>query len=334
MIRKLLILLGAVPAIYLLTAVALVLTPVNQTLPERNFDLIGQPSHTEIDLVPIDEDYVARDGAELYCPYFQGDSDIVIVLIHRAGSDGTYLLPLAERLNNLSNATVVVPDLRGHGRSALGNMGDVDYLGQLEHDLEDLNAALRIKYPDAKIILGGHVSGGGLAVRYGGSQLAQFDGYLLLAPYLEYDATTVRADNTGWAMSSARRYVGLNMLNRIGITGLNGMPVLFFNHPKAVENPLQVDSYSYRMSESFSSQSYDSDLQANQKSILTLIGNHDELFDADQFEAVFRENAPLAELYIIPDTTHLDLVSQPQAINLTISWIEEINRSPSATFSN
>ena len=334
MIKKLMILLGAMTAIYLFTAVALILAPVNQTPSERNLDLIRQPPQNEISLTPIDENYVARDGAEIYCPYLQGDSDIVVVLIHGAGSDGTYLLPLAERLNASTNATVVIPDLRGHGRSSLANKGDVDYVGQLEHDLEDLNAALRLKYPDAKIILGGHASGGGLAVRYGGSQLAEFDGYLLLAPYLGYDAPTVRADYSGWAVASTRRYLGLAMLNHVGITGLNGMPVLFFNHHDAGENLLQVESYTYRMSESFTPQSYDSDLQSNHKSILTLIGNLDELFDADQFEAVFRENAPHAELHIIPNTMHLDLVSQPEVINLTIRWVEEINRSPSSNFSN
>jgi alpha-beta hydrolase superfamily lysophospholipase len=92
---------------------------------------------------------------------------------------------------------VLIPDLRGHGESAQAGMGDVGYLGQLEDDLEDMHSALRSEYPDARMVLAGHSSGGGLAVKYGGGSLAQFDAYILLAPYLGYKAPTVRPNSGG-----------------------------------------------------------------------------------------------------------------------------------------
>ncbi|QJX03005.1 alpha/beta fold hydrolase [Alcanivorax sp. IO_7] len=143
-------------------------------------------------------------------------------------------------------AHVYTPDLRGHGR-APARRGDVNYLGQLEDDLDDFLARLRLEHPDAALLLGGHSSGGGLVIRHaGGRPEIKADGYLLLAPYLHHKAPTHRSD-AGWARPNVPRLIGLSLLNRVGITAFNDRPVIRFNMPRAVRDGTETLTYSYRL---------------------------------------------------------------------------------------
>lgn len=321
MIKKVLISVALTPIIYILIAVMLTMLPVDKSPSGDSLDFEQLPSPDRVSVSTFETSMVARDGNRLFYRLIKGGSDLVIVLMHGSGADGRYLLPMAEMLHKQANATVVIPDLRGHGRSALGQLGDVSYLGQYDHDLEDLNLLLREAFPKSNIVLGGHSSGGGLALRYGGNGLAAFDSYLFLAPYLGFDAPTVRPNSGGWVTVSTRRYVGLSMLNRVQITALNGTRVLFFNRPETIDDPLLADSYSYRLNQSFAPASFEDDLSANTKPILVLVGQDDEAFYANQFEPIFQKNAPLAEVYLLPDIKHLDLVHQPEAVDLIIEWL-------------
>lgn len=57
-------------------------------------------------------------------------------------------------------ATVITPDLRGHGRN-LKDQPDINYIGQLEEDIEDIIRYAKDSLNARKIILAGHSSGGG-----------------------------------------------------------------------------------------------------------------------------------------------------------------------------
>lgn len=312
------------PLIYLLIAVVLVLIPVRRHYSQEGLDF-DTLNRADIADFRVRESYFkVRDGSDIFYRYMPGASRLVVVLLHGSGTEGRYLLPLAQQLSASSSVTTIIPDLRGHGESALAGMGDVGYLGQLEDDLEDMHSALRSEYPDARIVLAGHSSGGGLAVKYGGGSLAQFDAYILLAPYLGYKAPTVRPNSGGWVQVSRRRYVGLSMLNNVGIKAMNGFRVLFFNRPQALADPLQTDSYSYRLNESFSPQSYADDLRANKKPMLVLVGENDEAFYADKFEAVFSKYSPGADLQIVPNLTHLELPGSDRVADLITGWLEKL----------
>lgn len=324
--KKLLIPLIASPLIYLVIATTLVLIPVERYQSDQSLDFGALDLTAVSDVQAIERSFTARDGKNIFYRYIPGESSIVIILLHGSGTEGRYLIPLAERLNSSLGVTVVIPDLRGHGHSALSHLGDIDYLGQYEDDLEDMNLALRSTHLNSTIILGGHSSGGGLAVKYGGSTLKEFDGYLLLAPYLGYQAPTVRPNSGGWVQVSQRRYAGLAMLNNVGITGLNGYPVLFFNRPHKFADQFQADSYSYRLNESFSPQAYSDNLRANEKPILVMVGQNDEVFYVDKFESVFSENAPHAELSIVAGMKHLNLPSSQMTADLIVKWVEKSYR--------
>ena len=310
----------AIPVFYLTLASLLALIPVKRKPAVDSLDF-GVLTGMSENVTASEHNYKARSGDELFYRLIPGRKDIFFILLHGSGSEGRYLLDPAQKLSIATGINVVIPDLRGHGRSALGALGDVRYLGQYEDDLEDLKQHLGKEHPGSSIILGGHSSGGGLALKYGGGDHSAFDGYLLLAPYLGYRAPTARPNSGGWVQVSTRRYAGLAMLNNVGIKALNHLPVLFFNRPKEWNDPLQAESYSYRLNESFSTQSYEDNLRRNKRPILVLVGAEDEAFYADKFEAVFRKNAPQALVKIIPGAKHLNLPNSEAAINNIGSWL-------------
>jgi alpha-beta hydrolase superfamily lysophospholipase len=321
--KRFVISLAVTPLTYLLIALTLALLPVDREDPPHSdidFDVLDLEGEWESP--GIEEYYTARDGGELFLRHFPSDARSIVILMHGSGTEGRYLVGLAHKLSASGGARVIVPDLRGHGRSGLTRMGDVDYLGQSEDDLHDLNAYLRSRFPESRIIVGGHSSMGGLAVKYGGrSDLLPFDGYLLLAPYLGHKAPTVRPNSGDWVQVAMKRYAGLAMLNQIGITRLNGLPVLFFNRPPEVNDPLQAESYSYRLSESLEPHQYSENLQANKSPMLVLVGRDDEAFYVDEFEPLFSQYAPHARLAILSGVTHLDLLDSEKAYQEISQWL-------------
>lgn len=271
--------------------------------------------------------FEARDGSQLTYRLFDSDHNVVVVLLHGSGSEGRYLQGLAQALRRMTKATVVVPDLRGHGLNRFSKAGDIDYIGQLEHDLADLQLVLRKHWPAATVILGGHSSGGGLAVRYGGGELAPFDAYLLFAPYLGHTAPTVRPNSGGWVQVAMRRYAGLAMLNRIGISALNGLPVLFFNRPAMAQDALQLASYSYRLNESISPVDLQRELLANDKPLVVLVGSEDEAFYPGEFAPLLSAHSSRRKVIIVGGATHLALPDNPAAQNYAAVWILDTLRA-------
>ena len=200
--------------------------------------------------IPPIKNFTARDGTQLAYRLYPAESDKVVILLHGSGWHSRYFMPLAEFISSEGLARVYTSDLRGHG-SAPEKRGDIDYIGQLEDDLADFIAVIRQDNPKAKIILGGHSSGGGLAIRFAGSRYGhQADAYLLLSPYLQYNAPTIRPNSGGWARPYTRRIIGLVMLNNIGIRWFNGLTVIDFNMPEEARDGTETLSYTYRLNTS------------------------------------------------------------------------------------
>ncbi|MBI9045476.1 MAG: alpha/beta fold hydrolase [Anaerolineaceae bacterium] len=191
--------------------------------------------------------FTARDGEELGYRHYPSQSEKVLILIHGSGYHSQYLLPLAEFISTEGLAQVYTPDLRGHGPSPI-KRGDVDYIDQLEDDLADLIFIIRENNPDTTLIIGGHSSGGGFAIRFAGSQYAQqADAYVLFSPYLKYNAPTMRPNSGGWAYPNTGRIVGLTMLNNMGIHWLDHLLIIDYNMPEEARDGTETLSYSHRL---------------------------------------------------------------------------------------
>ncbi len=52
-----------------------------------------------------------------------------------------------------------------------------------------------------------------------------------------------------------------------------------------------------------------------------LVGKNDESFRADAYPAVFQDAAPEAEVRLLPDVGHLDLVAAPAALAAVKTWL-------------
>ncbi|MEH6569307.1 MAG: alpha/beta fold hydrolase [Halioglobus sp.] len=322
MTRKIIFSVCISPVIYLIIAMSLSLFPVQREHPAKSLDfsaLSERPmDHPDFQL----EQFSGKDGKKITFRSILGEQNLVIALLHGSGSEGRYLQGLAQQLGRKLDATVILPDLRGHGLSMLSKPGDVDYLGQYEDDLEALHKHLKSTYPNARLVLGGHSSGGGLALKYSGGDLPAYDAYLLLAPYLSYKAATTRPNSGGWVQVAKGRYAGLSMLNNVGITRLNSQAVLFFNRPQKMNDALQLQSYSYRLNESFAPQDFAADLQHNTKPILVLVGAEDEAFYAQEFSPLFRVHAPRATVEVIGGATHLSLIDDGRTAERISDWLD------------
>lgn len=276
--------------------------------------------------LPNIKTFTARDGQPLDYRQFLSVSDKILVLLHGSGWHSQYFPPLAHFISSQGLAQVYTPDLRGHGRSPK-RRGDVDYIGQLEDDLADFIALVRKENPSGMLILGGHSSGGGLAVRFAGSKDGcQADAYLLFAPYLQYNAPTLRSNSGGWALPNVGRIIGLILLNHFGIRWFNGLKVIEFNLPEESRNGTETLAYSYRLNTSYAPEDYQKDLRAITQPLLVAVGSEDEVFYPEQFAPLVSQCAK-ARVKVLPGVSHLGIVVGPEIRPVVKEWLEGLEKT-------
>ncbi|HKW55085.1 MAG TPA: alpha/beta fold hydrolase [Stellaceae bacterium] len=254
--------------------------------------------------------YTARDGASLAYRAWPGGGERVAILIHGSTSSSRAMNPLAKALN-AAGATVYAPDMRGHGES--GRRGDIDYIGQLDEDLADLVAMLKPKHPGASFTLIGFSSGGGFTLRMAGGRYGDlFDRYILLAPYLGYDAPSSRHGG-GWAAPYVPRVIGLVVLNRIGIHGLEGLPIVAFARRPDPSEP--VPTYSFRLAFSFSAhRDFRDDFRHVRQPMALLVGGDDDEMFADAYAPLLQPMRSDIPVQVIPGVGHIGVTSEPAAL--------------------
>jgi non-heme chloroperoxidase len=252
--------------------------------------------------------YTARDGAKLaYRSYIAPQPKQTVVLIHGSSAASISMHALAEYLQG-QGIEVYVPDMRGHGES--GSKGDIAYIGQLEDDLEDFVAEVLKDKQDITLV--GFSAGGGFALRFAGSNRQNlFERYILLAPFIRYDAPTTRPNNNQWATASIPRIIGISLLGPLGEKWFGHLPVLAFAiDPKTAQ--YQTAFYSYRLWSNFGPHyDYKADMKAAKQPIAVLVGKDDELFYPQKYLPVFAASQPHAEITIVPDVGHITLTTEP-----------------------
>jgi len=301
-----LILLLLVIVIALLGGVATAIK-LSSPAPPPTMEAIASPFRTMdfSKLHPLSR-YAARDGAQLaYRAYVSPQAKQTVVLIHGSSGSSMMMHALAEYLQG-QGIDVYVPDVRGHGES--GTKGDIDYIGQLENDLEDfIHEVLKDR---ADLTLVGFSSGGGFALRFAASDKQNyFDRYILLAPFISYNAPTTRTDNDKWASASVARIIGISMLGSAGEKWLGHLPVIAFGiDPKNAQ--YQTGVYSYRLLKNFGAHyDYKTDMKNAKKPIAVLVGKDDELMYPQEYLPLFAKHQPHAEIAIVPEVGHISLIT-------------------------
>jgi len=273
--------------------------------------------------LPALQTYAARDGAVLSYRHYPADSNRVLVLVHGSGWHSSYLLPLAEFISAENLAHVYTPDLRGHGRAPV-RRGDIDHIDQLEDDVADLIAVIRQEHPDATLVVGGHSSGGGLALRFAGSQYgSQADAYLLLAPYLQYNAPTARPNSGGWARPYTGRIAGLTMLNNVGIRWFNHLTAIDFHMPDEVRDGTETLAYSFRLNTGYAPRNYKKDLRAITQPLLIVAGTAEEAFYADKYESTISPHTDV-HVELLDEVTHMGAAVDPDVRPVVKTWLENL----------
>lgn len=273
--------------------------------------------------LPVLQRYTARDGARLaYRTYgtIAHPSKGSVVLVHGSSSRSDGMHPMAMGFLQ-AGYTVYSLDMRGHGES--GVKGQIAYIGQLEDDLEGF---LNTVKPAGKKTLVGFSSGGGFALRFAGSaRQKMFDQYLLVSPFIHQDAATSRPGSGGWAATGVPRVIGLTILNRIGITAFNKLPVIKFALTAEAEKSL-TPTYSYALEQNFRPHDvYRSDIRAASQPMQVLVGQDDELFNTAHFEAVFNETGMHIPVTIVPEMGHIDIILKPVAIQAAVAAVQRLN---------
>lgn len=270
--------------------------------------------------LPPLQTFSARDGKKLGYRYYPAQSGKVIILLHGSGWHSQYFLPLAEFISSEGIAQVYTPDLRGHGPKP-ERRGDVNYIDQLEDDLADLIANIRKDNSSAMLIVGGHSSGGGLVIRFAGSRYGkQADAYVLLSPFLKYNAPTMRANSGGWAHPYTGRIAGLSILNIMGIHRFDYLTAIEFNMPQEARDGTETLSYSHRLNTAYAPRNYKKDLSAMTQPLLVAVGTMDESFIADQFEPVISQYTT-AQVKLLPDVAHMGVVISPEIRPIIKDWL-------------
>ncbi len=268
--------------------------------------------------------FLMRDGKKLFAYIYPKEGNTTIVLLHGVLSNAYMMNKTSGLLREATNSKVIALDFRGHGRSE-GNPGDIDYINQYSYDLADVVTSIKKENPVGEIIIAGHSMGGGIALRYAMlKNVPNVDGYLLLAPHLGHNSPTVLEPSNNISESAEEQFVkvhiarisGLKMLNSIGETQYNKLPVLFFNLPEG----MPIRNYSYRANESMAPNDFKEGLQAVNKPLLVLVGSKDEAFNSSKFEEAVTENS-CGEVFIIEDASHNGIRHKNKTMLLISKWV-------------
>jgi alpha-beta hydrolase superfamily lysophospholipase len=299
-----------------LVLLVLLATPL-QPVPELQ-SISRMRASVDFSSLPAVERFQGRDGTWLgFRHYGAGGAPtgrVAIVIHGSSGSSGGTIHALSQALAAHGVETFAV-DMRGHGTS--GTRGDIGYVGQLEDDLADFVAVLRKTVPSAPLTLVGHSSGGGFGLRVAGSPIQSlFERFVLLAPYLGYDAPSTRPSSGGWARADIPRIIGLLALRAIGVNCCEALPVLALAVPPNSEKAL-VSTYTDRLMRNFAVRGdFRRDLAAAMRPLTIISGADDEVMLSDKYAEAVRGAKVAVEVRVLDGINHMGIVAAPKAVSI------------------
>jgi len=307
-----------------------------------NFDSLANDNNSNNNGTTIDlalelselRTYKSFDGNELYYRFYESitpSTAVHVVFIHGSGAESRYLALMAKELSQNGSAHVYTPDLRGHGPDSrlVGTRGDIDKENVLERDIAELLKAIKRRHPLSKVVIGGHSSGGGMALRM--TSHPEVDGgVFLVSPFLKYNAITTRKNSGGWANVWTTRIIGISILNAFGIQFANHYTTVTFNMPYSVRDGNETLSYSYYMMNGFAPHSnFKNDLRnVCSKCIFEIIvGSKDEAMIAENYQTVLDEVVPDRKFHaqILDGIGHIDIMRSPQMFESFKTFLEPLN---------
>jgi pimeloyl-ACP methyl ester carboxylesterase len=280
---------------------------------------INQPfAQVDYSALPPISRYKARDGAQLAFLHYAAAPSMGpaqrVVLVHGSSANARSMHVVAQGLA-ASGITVDSLDMRGHGAS--GERGHIAYIGQLEDDVADF---MQAQPHEGRKTLIGFSSGGGFVLRFAASaQQTNFSHYVLLSPYLRYDAPTAKPNNGDWASVGVPRIVALQILNALGMCAFNGLNVTQFALNEHAKTFL-TSRYDFSLATNFGPHSnYAQNIVQAKGGMRIVAGTDDELFDASKYAAVFAQAGKPVPVTLVPNTNHIGLTLNTQAVQAIVN---------------
>jgi pimeloyl-ACP methyl ester carboxylesterase len=196
-------------------------------------------------------------------------------------------------------------DVRGHGGS--GRHGDIDYIGQLEDDLADVIEALKRLHANARIAVVGHSLGGGLALRFAGSNYGKMvDRYVVAAPFIHHAVSVTRKDAGGWAAPYLPRIIGLTILEKMGIRSFQHLTCISFALPDLGAG--LVSKYSFRLLSNFRPHlNWKGDIRKIGRPVSVIVGAEDEMFVAEEYAPLLEPLNAQIHTKVLPGLGHFGI---------------------------
>lgn len=271
--------------------------------------------------LPPKETFKAKDSELLsYRPYRPIAHPVgAVVLVHGSSGNSNSMHVLAKAFIQ-AGFLVYALDMRGHGSS--GEKGKINYIGQLEDDLDAFADAVSLPQ---KTTLVGFSSGGGFVLRFAGSaKQDRFHSYLLMSPFISQDATNYRPNSGGWVNVGLPRIVALSLLNIVGVTAFNDLTVTSFAVNDEMANQLTPE-YSYDLAMNFRPQTnYKANIRAVHQPSAVIAGVADEAFQTDKLESVFREQGKNWPVQLLPNIDHIRLTTDEGAAHSTVEMVRQL----------
>jgi hypothetical protein len=152
-----------------------------------------------------------------------------------------------------------------------------------------------------------------------------FDNYLLLSPFLGQNASTYRPDSGGWVSVGVPRILGLVVLNRVGISSFNHLPITRYALSPEAQKIL-TPSYSFALASNFRPHiDYRADISAACQPMEVLVGENDDQFRPERFSSEFSSAGRAVPITIIPATGHIELTLKPEAVQAVVKSIDRLN---------
>lgn len=266
--------------------------------------------------------FQARDGTRLAFRAYAAEvaPKGSVVLVHGSSARGSSMHVLARALA-AAGYTAYALDMRGHGES--GTKGQIDYIGQLDDDIEDF---VRTVQPARPATLAGFSSGGGFALRIAaGERQKLFDNYLLLSPFISQDAPTYRPGGGGWVEVGLPRYVAIGALHMLGVQAFDHLPVTRFALNDAARAKL-TPQYSFALAQNFRPQpDWRASIRTANQPMQLLAGSDDELFHAGRFEQVFKDEGKDVSVRLLPGLGHIALTIDPAAVRAAVAAVQALD---------
>lgn len=248
------------------------------------------------------EFYNGKDGKRLAYRIFEPKEKAkgILVFLHGANVNSILYVPIGIRMANKYGIKTYLLDLRGHGESG-GERGTLDYVGQMEDDLQYFVSKIKTEFPDLPLFLGAHSVGSSVVIHYLNlDNIIRPDGYIFVAPLTVNDPNMKRMKKDGSfefiCTTKARLLKFIDLLNTLGIKHFNHVKCLTFTVSKEIQARMQsiVKSYSYNWIKSMEPINYYYNFKLIDKPVIVIAGRDDTDISFDILDDV-------CNLYLKPE---------------------------------